>query len=216
MDYKELKSLTDKITGEAGVMNQLKNEKTELEKSSAKVIAGNFDKFFVPEYENWKDIICKLAELTESYKAESTVMIQEKDTAISVRNFFAGGSYCGYFRIGRSEYDFGGLRFNLIEIINNGAEFSTRVELLETMSHFFGSEELAIKTVESYRTNIKNMLNQYEELIASKSEGLRQGIQNLKCAMKKFSTVEEKSEDGTITIHLGGKTYIGMLEVENE
>lgn len=211
MDYKELKTLTDKIIGEAGVMSQLENEKTELEKSSAKVIAGNFDKFFVPEYENWKDIICKLAELTESYKAESMVMIQGKDTAISVRNFFAGGSYCGYFRIGSSEYDFGGLRFNLIEIINNGAEFSTRVELLETMSHFFGSEELAIKTVESYRTNIKNMLDQYEELIASKSEELRLAIQNLNYMLEGLSTVDEK-EDGTVTIHLGNKTFVGKLE----
>lgn len=210
MDYKDLKALTDKVIGEADVMSQLESEKTELQKAGAGTILTNFDKFFTPEFVNWEDIICKLTNLVNNYNYDKTLVIARKDLAISVRAFYAGG-YKNHFRIGKSEYDFNGLRFNLCNIKQNGAGSSSRTELLEYMSHFFGSEELTMEFLKSYRTLIKDVICYLEDIIGNKSEELRLAIQNLNYMLEGFSTVEEK-EDGTVTIHLGNKTFVGKLE----
>lgn len=216
MDYKELKTLTDKVIGEAGVMTQLKDEKTELEKSSAKVLAGNFDKFFVPEYENWKDIISKLAELVNNFNPATELTIHTDKANLKIDLSFIGGIFRCIYHCGHYNRHIEEVRGVFGDIINNGIQYDSYNEVLELFSHFFCNEEQTIKTVDSFRDGLKDLLVQYEEIIGNKSEGLRQSIQNLKCAMEKFSTVEEKSEDGTITIHLGGKTYIGKLEAEND
>ncbi len=217
MDYKDLKALIDKVIGETDVMIQLENEKAELEKTGAGTILTNFDKFVTPEVENWGDIIRKLSKLTDNYDFDKTSRITKKDLSISVRVLHVGGyGYRNYFRIGKSEYDFNGLRFNLSSIKQNGADTDGRTELLEYMSHFFGSEELTMDFLKNYRTLIKDVICYFEDIIGNKSEKLRLAIQNLNYMLESFSTVEEK-EDGTVTIHLGNKTFVGKLEeAENE
>ena len=211
MDYKELKSLTDKVIGEAGVMTQLKDEKTELEKSSAKVIAGNFDKFFTPEYENWKDIISKLAELVNNFNPATEFTIHTDKANLKIDLRFIGGNFQCVFHCGRYNRRVDEVRGVFGDIINYGVQYDSYNEVLELFSHFFCNEEQTIKTVDSYRDGIKDLLVQYEEIIGNKSEELRLAIQNLKYGLENFTMLDEK-EDGTVTIHLGNKTFVGKLE----
>lgn len=211
MDYKELKTLTDKVVNESKVMEQLRNEKIELEKSSAKVIAGNFDKLFTPEYENWKDIISSLAELVSNYipATEFTIHTDKANLKIDLR--FIGGNFQCVFDCGRYKRRVDEVRGVLGTIIDYGVQYDSYNEVLELFSHFFCNEEQTIKTVDSFRDGIKDLLVQYEEIIGNKSEELRLAIQNLKYGLENFTMLDEK-EDGTVTIHLGNKTFVGKLE----
>ena len=211
MDYKELKTLTDKVVNESKVMEQLRNEKIELEKTSAKVIAGNFDKFFVPEYENWKDIISSLAELVSNFNPANEFTIHTDKANLKTDVRFIGGIFQCVFDCGRYKRRVDEVRGVFGDIINYGVQYDSYNEVLEIFSHFFCNEEQTIKTVDSFRDGIKDLLIQYEEIIGNKSEELRLAIQNLTCMLEGFSTVDEK-EDGTVTIHLGNKTFVGKLE----
>lgn len=211
MDYKELKALTDKVVNESKVMEQLRNEKTELEKSSAKVIAGNFDKLFTPEYENWKSIISSLAELVKNYNPVNEFTIHTDKANLKIDLRFIGGIFQCVFYCGRYNRRVEEVRGVFGDIINHGVQYDSYNEVLELFSHFFCNEEQTIKTVDSFRDGIKDLLLQYEEIIGDKSEELRLAIQNLKYGLENFTMLDEK-EDGTVTIHLGNKTFVGKLE----
>ena len=216
MDYKELKALTDKVVNEAKVMSQLHDEKTELEKSSAKVIAGNFDRFFIPEYENWKSILSSLAELVANYNPANTNIVHTDKANLKVDSRFIGGIFQCVFYCGRYTRRVDELRGVFGDIINYGVQYESYNEVLELFSHFFCNEEQTIKTVDSFRDGIKDLILQYEEIIGDKSENLRLAIQNLKYGLENFTMLGE-NQDGSITLHLGGKTYVGKIqEAENE
>ena len=82
---------------------------------------------------------------------------------------------------------------------------------LLNLSYWFLTEEKTQDFVDLVKQYYTDVLEVYSEQVKTRNEQLSQSITELTEELKRASTVEHK-EDGTVEIHLGGKTYRATLK----
>ncbi len=84
---------------------------------------------------------------------------------------------------------------------------------VRAIADYLGSEEKTMQTLEYVRKGYAEIFNQYLTRINKENEGLYSTVEEL-TKLLADSTVMEEKEDGTVEIHLGGKTFRGKVVEE--
>lgn len=98
---------------------------------------------------------------------------------------------------------------------NNGlTQFDSFSESgVRAIADYLGSEEKTMQTLERVRKGYSEIFNQYLAQINRENEELYNAVEELTKTLADSTTMEEK-EDGTVEIHLGGKTFKGKVVEE--
>lgn len=83
-------------------------------------------------------------------------------------------------------------------------------EPLRLLSDYLDTEEHALQLLERVRKGYVSIFNQFLDYIGKENEELYNAVQELTEKLADSSTVKEE-EDGTVEIHLGGKTFRGKI-----
>lgn len=209
MDINELKS---KVLEQAQESAQLAQTKKELEKQIKDTIAKNFNEIVKP-------FMTEMNELIRSVSGMSNTSVSYSAGENNVKLFLGENvPDCYYFRLNKY---YGGIYTNFGR---KSDSYYNRWEtdlLTETdcwgndntlkLSYWFLTEEKSQEFVELVKEYYVELLENYSVLVKERNEQLSQSITELTEELKRASTVEHK-EDGTVEIHLGGKTYRATLK----
>ena len=102
----------------------------------------------------------------------------------------------------------------LLRESNGLSQFNSFCESdVRAIADYLGSEEKTMRTLEYVRKGYAEIFNQYLTHINKENEGLYSTVEEL-TKLLADSTVMEEKEDGTVEIHLGGKTFRGEVVEE--
>lgn len=210
MDINELKS---KVLEQAKESAQLAQTKKELEKQIKDTIAKNFNEIVKPFMEDMNELVRKISDMSNtsvSFSAgENTVKLflgeDAPDCYYFRLNKYWGGIYTTFGRKSDSYCN----RWETDLLTQGGWSGDDILKL----SYWFLTEEKSQEFVEIVKEYYVELLEKYSVLVKNRNEQLSQSITELTEELKRASTVEHK-EDGTVEIHLGGKTYKATLKEE--
>lgn len=209
MDINELKS---KVLEQAQESAQLAQNKRALENQIKDTMAKNFNEIVKPFMEDMNKLIKSISDMSNT-----SVSFGPGDSVVKV---FLGEKVpdCYYFRLNKY---WGGI---YIVFGRKSDSYYNRWEtdlLTDTdcwsndnvlkLSYWFLTEEKSQEFVELVKEYYVELLENYSVLVKERNEQLSQSITELTEELKRASTVEHK-EDGTVEIHLGGKTYRATLK----
>ena len=208
MDINELKS---KVLEQAQESAQLAQTKKELEKQILDTIYKNVNEIVKPFMKDMNELVGKISDMSNTMAS-----MQGEDCRI---NLFLGEDVpeCFYFRIvkywggiytafGRNSDSY----HNRWETDIIGRD-DWRCDYSLELSNWFLTEEKSQDFIEIVKQHYADILGKYSVLVKNRNEQLSQSITELTEELKRASTVEHK-EDGTVEIHLGGKTYRATLK----
>lgn len=209
MDINELKS---KVLEQAQESAQLAKNKKALEKQIKDTIAKNFNEIVKPFMTEMNKLIKSISDLSDtsaSFDAgENTVKLflgeDSPDCYYFRLNKYWGGIYPNFGRTSDQHYN----RWDADLITQTDCWNNDNVLKL---SYWFLTEEKSQDFVEIVKEYYVELLEKYSVLVKARNEKLSQSITELTEELKRASTVEHK-EDGTVEIHLGGKTYKATLK----
>lgn len=210
MDINELKS---KVLEQAQESAQLAQNKRELEKQIKDTIAKNFKDIVKPFMEDMNKLIKSISDMSNT-----SVSFGPGESIVKL---FLGEEVpdCYYFRLNKY---WGGIYINFgrksdsycnrwdTDLLTLDDDCWTHDYLLK-LSYWFLTEEKTQEFVEIVKEHYADMLEKYSGLVKNRNKQLSQSITELTEELKRASTVEHK-EDGTVEIHLGGKTYRATLK----
>ena len=209
MDINELKS---KVLEQAQESAQLAQNKRALEKQIKDTIAKNFNEIVKPFMTDMNKLIKSVSDLSNtsvSFSAEeNTVKLflgeNVPDCYFFRLNKYWGGIYTNFGRTSDHHYN----RWDT-DLLTQTDCWSN--DNILNLSYWFLSEEKSQEFVEIVKKYYVELLEKYSVLVKVRNEQLSQSITELTEELKRASTVEHK-EDGTVEIHLGGKTYRATLK----
>ena len=209
MDINELKS---KVLEQAQESAQLAQNKRELEKQIKDTMAKNFKEIVKPFMEDMNKLIKSISDLSNTSVSfgtgENTVKLflgeNVSDCYYFRLNKYWGGIYTNFGRKSDSYCN----RWDT-DLLTQTDCWSNDYTL--KLSYWFLTEEKTQDFVEIVKEYYVELLEKYSVLVKNKNEQLSQSITELTEELKRASTVEHK-EDGTVEIHLGGKTYKATLK----
>lgn len=210
MDINELKS---KVLEQAQESAQLAQTKKELEKQIINTIAKNFKEIVKPFMVDMNKLIKSISDMSNtsvSYGVgDNTVKLFLGENVPDCYYFrlikYWGGIYTNFGR--KSDSYCNRWDTDLLTLDDDCWSY----EYLLKLSYWFLTEEKSQEFVEIVKDHYADMLEKYSVLVKDKNEQLSQSIKELTEELKRASTVENK-EDGTVEIHLGGKTYRATLK----
>ena len=98
------------------------------------------------------------------------------------------------------------------EIVSARLEDKVPSENIIPLFDYFGTEEKAQKTMQDYvYPVVKGLLDRWQKALVVKNTILEVQIEKLKEKLDNASVITE-SEDGSVEIHIGGKTYTAVLK----
>ena len=209
MDINELKS---KVLEQAQESAQLAQTKRTLEKQIKDTVAKNFNEIVKP-------FMVEMNKLIKSISDMSNTSVSF-DTGKNTVNIFLGENVPDYYYFRLNKY-WGGIYTNFGRTSDHyynrwDTDLITQTDcwsndnILE-LSYWFLTEEKSQEFVELVKEYYVELLEKYSILVKERNEKLSQSITELTEELKRASTVEHK-EDGTVEIHLGGKTYRATLK----
>ena len=209
MDINELKS---KVLEQAQESAQLAQTKRELERQIKDTIAKNFNEIVKPFMTDMNKLIRSISDMSNTSAIfgtrENTVSVflgeNIPDCYFFRLNKYWGGIYTTFGR--KSESYCNRLEKDLIS-----EETCWDNDNILKLSYWFLTEEKSQEFVELVKEYYVELLEKYSVLVKNRNEQLSQSIKELTEELKRASTVEHK-EDGTVEIHLGGKTYKATLK----
>lgn len=210
MDINELKS---KVLEQAQESAQLAQTKKQLEKQIKDTIAKNFKEIvkpFMAEMNKLIKSISDLANVSLGFSAKDSRVRLFLGEDIPDSYYFALVKYWGgiYTNFGRKSDSYCNRWDTDLLTLDNDCWTN---DYLLKLSYWFLTEEKSQEFVETVKEHYVDMLEKYSVLVEDRNEQLSQSITELTEELKRASTVEHK-EDGTVEIHLGGKTYRATLK----
>lgn len=101
---------------------------------------------------------------------------------------------------------------NVTRITSNTLEDKVPSKNIIPLFDYFGMEEKAQKTMQDYvYPVVKGLLDRWKKALVVKNSILEVQIEKLKEKLDNASVITE-SEDGSVEIHIGGKTYTAVLK----
>lgn len=209
MDINELKS---KVLEQAQKSAQLAQNKRALEKQIKDTIAKNFKEIvkpFMTEMNKLIKSISDMANVSLEFFTDSRVRLGLGE-ATPDSYYFSLVKYWGgiYTNFGRKSDSYCNRWDTDLLTLDNDCWTN---DYLLRLSCWFLTEEKSQEFVEIVKEHYADMLEKYSVLVKNRNEQLSQSITELTEELKRASTVEHK-EDGTVEIHLGGKTYRATLK----
>lgn len=209
MDINELKS---KVLEQAQESAQLAQNKRALENQIKDTMAKNFNEIVKPFMEDMNKLIKSISDMSNtsvSFSAiDNTVKLFLGEEVPDCYYFrlikYWGGIYTNFGRKGDCHYN----RWDTDLLADTDCWKNDNVLKL---SYWFLTEEKSQEFVELVKEYYVELLENYSVLVKERNEQLSQSITELTEELKRASTVEHK-EDGTVEIHLGGKTYRATLK----
>ena len=186
--------------------------KRTLEKQIKDTVAKNFNEIVKP-------FMVEMNKLIKSISDMSNTSVSF-DTGKNTVNIFLGENVPDYYYFRLNKY-WGGIYTNFGRTSDHyynrwDTDLITQTDcwsndnILE-LSYWFLTEEKSQEFVELVKEYYVELLEKYSILVKERNEKLSQSITELTEELKRASTVEHK-EDGTVEIHLGGKTYRATLK----
>ena len=203
MDLNELKS---SVLEQAKKAKELANAERDLKNEIKGIIKKNFCDIVKPFMEDMNKLISnihKLADVSASDMNDRKLFCDVDGRHISLKKYW-GGMYPNL-------YDKGGIYTSSIsiDILNNN--LNTFNDWVLYLDKWFLTEEDSQKFVEVCKEEYVDILNRYSALVSERNEKLSKSIDKLSEELAKSSCVSH-NEDGTVEIHLGGKTYTATLK----
>lgn len=209
MDINELKS---KVLEQAKESAQLAQNKRALEKQIKDTIAKNFNEIVKPFMAEMNKLIRSISDMSDtsvSYETGKNVVNIFLGEKVPDRYYFRLTKYWGgiYPTFGSKSDSY----CNRWEKDLISEEICWDNDNILKLSYWFLTEEKSQEFVELVKEYYVELLERYSVLVKVRNENLSQSITELTEELKRASTVEHK-EDGTVEIHLGGKTYRATLK----
>lgn len=205
MDINELKS---KVLEQAQESAQLAQTKKELEKQKLDTMKKNFTEIALPFMKEMNKLVNEISNLSNITASISGTSVLYLGPNAPDNYYFKIVKYWGgvYTKFGKSSDKY----YNAWET-DLVASHDWSCEYLLNLSYWFLTEEKTQEFVEKTKQYYTDVLEVYSEQVKTRNEQLSQSITELTEELKRASTVEHK-EDGTVEIHLGGKTYKATLK----
>lgn len=194
---KELIELTDKIKVAVEKNVDLEQKKKELLNNMRKVIYDNYKNVMFEELNMYYQLA---RDLTDKFACNILYQDPENNLKLSFsRNSKEVTLKCkGYF------FGFKGEKYELSYME------SAEEEPLKLLAEYLDTEEHALSLLERFRKGYSVILTQVIECINKENEKLYNAVQELTEKLADSSVMKEE-EDGTVEIHLGGKTFRGKV-----
>lgn len=202
MDLNELKS---SVLEQAKKAKELANTEKDLKNEIKSIIKKNFADIVYPFMKEMNSVIYKihdLADVSISSSDEKKLYGNKNDCYITLKKYF-GGVY-PEFRLPATNLHNGVSR----DLLNENWGSMNYTLHLDT---WFLTEEDTQKFVDACKDVYVVVLNKYSELVKERNEKLSESIDKLSEELAKSSCVSH-NKDGTVEIHLGGKTYTATLK----
>lgn len=212
MDINELKS---KVLEQAQQSELLAQNKRALEKQVKDTIAKNFKEIVKPFMAEMNKLIKSISDMSATSikygPGESYVKLFLGEKVPDCYYFGLSKNWNGIYTVFGRKSDSYYNRWDT-DLITQTADWWNNDNILK-LSYWFLTEEKSQEFVEVVKEYYVELLEKYSELVKARNEQLSQSITELTEELKRASSVEHK-EDGTVEIHLGGKTYKATLKEE--
>lgn len=207
MDLKELEST---VLKQATKTKELRVEEDRLKDEICKTIENNLREIVIPCVVQMNKFLEKLRDLTSSMPEREernvTIPLGEVDENYDFRLHvsYRYGVNLEYHRYGYRSWDkyleYGD---SLNEVCKYRSHYSLR--------NVFINEEESMKIVDLIQQQYADILGVWAEHTKSRNEELSKSIATMQDILSKAHCVSH-NEDGTVEIHLGGKTYKATLK----
>jgi translation initiation factor 1 (eIF-1/SUI1) len=198
----ELVNLTDRIKVAVQKNVDLEQKKKELLESLRKAEIDNYKNVLFEELAIYRKLA---SDLKRKFKCNA--LYQEDNGGIRLKFYYNDGIEVYIRRVADSRtYSFG-LQGEDSELhyMRNMEEDSLRL-----LSDYLDTEEHALQLLERVRKGYESIFTQFLDYIGKENEELYKAVQELTEKLANSSTIKEE-EDGTVEIHLGGKTFRGKI-----
>lgn len=205
MDINELKS---KVLEQAQESAQLAQTKKQLEKQKLDTMQKNFTEIALPFMKEMNTLVRKISDLSNITANINGISKLYLGPNVPDNYYFRISKYWGgvYTTFGKSsDKYYNAWKTDLVTMGKWSCDY------LLNLSYWFLTEEKTQEFVDLAKKFYTDVLEVYSEQIKTRNEQLSQSITELTEELKRASTVEHK-EDGTVEIHLGGKTYKATLK----
>ena len=194
---KELVEMMDKIKVAVEKNVDLEQKKKELLQNMRKVLRDNYENIMYEElkmyYQLARDLSRKFACSTMYEDPEINLRLKfyrnDREVWVKCKGYYFGftGDSCE------------------LSYLDSADE-----EPLRLLSEYLDTEEHAMSLLERFRKGYSVILTQILERINKENEELYNAVQELTEKLADSSVMKEE-EDGTVEIHLGGKTFRGKI-----
>lgn len=198
----ELVNLTDKIKVAVQKNVDLEQKKKELLEGIRKVEIDNYKNILFEELAIYRKLAYDL-----KMKFKCNVRYQEDNGGIRLKFYYSDGIEVYLRRTTDSRTYYFGLQGEDSELYYMKV---MEEEPLKLFSDYLDTEEHALQLLERVRKGYVSIFSQFLDYIGKENEELYSAVQELTEKLAGSSTVKEE-EDGTVEIHLGGKTFRGKI-----
>ena len=198
----ELVNLTDKIKVAVQKNVDLEQKKKELLEGIRKAEIDNYKNILFEELAIYRKLAYDL-----KMKFKCNTLYQEDNGGIRLKFYYSDGIEV-YLRraVGSRTYWFG------LQGEDSELHYMQKMEEepLRLFSDYLDTEEHALQLLERVRKGYVSIFSQFLDYIGKENDELYNAVQELTEKLAGSSTVKEE-EDGTVEIHLGGKTFRGKI-----
>ena len=196
----ELVKLTDKIKVAVQKNVDLEQKKGELLDNMRKVIMNNYNNVMFEELKVYYQLA---RDLSDEFACSSMYEDQE----VNLRLRFSRSDKEVWLRLGGYYFGFRGDSYELSYMK------SVDEKPLRLLAEYLDTEERAMSLLERFRKGYSVIFTCILERINKENDELYSAVQELTEKLADSSTVKEE-EDGTVEIHLNGKTFRGRVVEE--
>ena len=194
---KELAELSEKLKVAVAKNVELENIK--------EVMYNNYKNILFDELKMYCNLCC---DFKNKYKGCSALYMDSKDYGIKLKFYHSDAmevflkiptdsNLCYYLGLKGDENELKYLK-----------ECNERV--VKYISPYLDTEEHSLQLLERIRKGYAEILRQFLELLDRENTELYKAVEEFSKRLENSSTVENK-DDGTVEIHLGGKTFRGSI-----
>lgn len=210
MDFNELKM---NVLAQAEECKNKEAEKANLEKRMADIVKKNASEIVLPYIDEMNGLLDKLVTINNNcyiyFDDHQTDFFLGEDVKERHTKLYISVS-CNkiYFNF---RYDISTMAYEkrtMSEFIRGAADKYT-IQFF----NWLGSEEKSLEMVDILKDEYTRILNCWSEHFTVKNKQLAESIKELNDKLSQGSSIEHK-ENGTVEIHLGGKTYKATLSEE--
>ena len=202
---KELAELSEKLKVAVAKNVELENKKTELLGNIREVMYNNYKNILFDELKMYCNLCC---DFKNKYKNCSALYMDSKNYGIKLK-FYHSDSREVFLKI---PTDSGS--FYYLGLKGEESELSylkgCNEQEVKYISPYLDTEEHSLQLLERVRKGYAEILKQFLELLDRENRVLYEAVEEFSKRLENSSTVENK-DDGTVEIHLGGKTFRGSI-----
>ena len=202
---KEIAELSEKLKVAVAKNTELEDRKAELTEKIKEVMCNNYRSILFDELKLYRQLCC---EFKNKYRGCGALYLENKDYGIKLKFYYTDGievflkipiANCGCYHLGLKGEE---TELNYLK--------GCKENEIRYISPYLDTEEHSLQLLERVRKGYASIFSQFLEFIDKENEELYKVVEDFSKRLEKSSTVENK-EDGTVEIHLGGKTFRGSI-----